>query len=201
MADVLATIENFTKKGFKVSFFETSAEAIQYLEKNIQKTTVGIGGSVTVRDIGLDLALAKTNAVIFPMRDFANTSPDKVKLANQAKVYISSVNAISEEGAIVNIDGLGNRIAGGAYGAERVYFVTGVNKIEKNLEDAIYRARNIAAPLNARRLQLPTPCTFGELKCHDCSSPERICNIFTVLDRPLKWKATEVILINEILGF
>ena len=103
----------------------------------------------------------------------------------------------------MNIDGTGNRIAATLCGHERLYFVFGVNKIEKTLEDAVARARNVAAPLNARRLQRQTPCALAEpMRCHDCSSPQRICNGVAIHARPMGGIGrTEVIIIGEALGY
>ena len=125
-------------------------------------------------------------------------------LSRQAdEVYILSANAISENGEIVNIDGNGNRLASAFYGHERVIFVVGVNKVVPDLPAAIDRARNVASPLNARRLQRKTPCALSEpMRCHDCASPERICSGMSILyGRMWSTPQMDVILINEALGY
>ena len=102
----------------------------------------------------------------------------------------------------MNIDGTGNRVAAALYGHERVIYVVGKNKLAPTLEEAIARARSIAAPMNARRLQKKTPCALAEpMRCHDCRSPERICNGLTVLARPMGGTPTEVLIIGETLGY
>lgn len=109
---------------------------------------------------------------------------------------------MSENGEIVNIDGFGNRVAGTIYGSERVFLVVGKNKIAPDLNGAIDRARNIAAPLNARRLNRHTPCAVGEPRCHDCRSPEKVCGVMTVFFMPpTSIKEFHVILVDEDLGY
>ena len=108
---------------------------------------------------------------------------------------------------MVNIDGTGNRVAGSLFGHEKVYFIVGTNKIEPDLEKAVWRARNVAAPKNSLKYDLPTPCVInykrtGELKCFDCRRPERICNgIITYLRKMNDIDEVEVILIDEDMGF
>ena len=120
-----------------------------------------------------------------------------------APVYISSANGVAETGELVNIDGTGNRVAATLYGPEKVYFIVGLNKLAPTLEAAIWRARNIASPLNAKRLNRRTPCALSEvMKCYDCQSPERICRGMTIHMGPMKGVGeTIVVLIDEELGY
>ena len=117
-------------------------------------------------------------------------------------VYISGANAIAETGEIVNIDGKGNRVASTLYGHKRLYIVAGKNKVQPTLEDAIYRARNVAAPLRARSFNVDTPCVKSkELKCYDCRSPQRVCCGMSILMyRMMGMEKSELILIDEDLG-
>lgn len=197
-------ITNLQKKGYKVEFFDTSKQAVKFMTDSLSGKTIGIGGSMTVKAMGLDTSLEENNTVYW------HWTPEQVKkygsqkavrdLAQSAEIYISSANAIAETGQIVNIDGSGNRISSISYGHEKVYFVIGVNKVTENLEKAIWRARNIAAPLNAQRLNRQTPCAKNADKCYDCNSPDRICNGFLILERPISGMEMTVILINENLG-
>lgn len=116
-------------------------------------------------------------------------------------VYVSSVNALSETGEMVNIDATGNRIAGSLFGHEKVYFVVGVNKVVPTLEDAIWRARNIAAPRNAKRLHRRTPCAVRGDRCYDCASPDRICNGMVVYFRKTDDVEMVVVLVGTELGY
>lgn len=193
---------NLEKRGYSVRVFENRKEAAEYLCGQINGTTVGLGGSVTVDEMGLYDELVKNNTVYWHWRLKAGQTPDEVRrLASAAEVYISSVNGLAETGEIVNIDGSGNRVASTIFGHKKVYFVVGRNKIAENLEKAMERAQNVAAPLNARRLKLSLPCAAKGDKCYQCHSPAKICRVICVFqDKPLAEDA-EVILINEDLGY
>lgn len=117
-----------------------------------------------------------------------------------ADVYLTSVNGASETGELVNIDSTGNRVAGSLFGHRRVFFVFGTNKIESTLDRAIWRARNIAAPKNAKRFGFKTPCAVKGDRCYDCASSERICNALTIYLRKMKNVETEIVMIDEELG-
>ena len=121
--------------------------------------------------------------------------------AMHTDVYLTSANGAGEDGTLVNIDGTGNRVASTLYGHKKVYFVVGINKFEENLEKAIFRARNVSAPLNAKRLNRKTPCAVKGDRCYDCSSPERICRGVVVHLKKLTSCDTEVVIIGEELGF
>ena len=116
--------------------------------------------------------------------------------------YVCSANAIAETGEIVNIDGMGNRIAATTFGHKRLYIVAGKNKVCPDLESAIHRARNVAAPLRARSMGMNTPCTRSEeLKCCDCSAAERVCCAMTILmHKMMGMDKCELILIDQDLG-
>jgi len=129
-------------------------------------------------------------------------SEETRKSAAAAEVYITSANAVAETGEIINIDGSGNRVANTLYGKKKVYIIIGTNKIAEDYDKALWRARNIASPLNARRLGRNTPCVKGELKCYDCKSPERICKGLVVLWNKMNGtEKVEVIIIDEELGY
>jgi hypothetical protein len=196
--------ENLLKMGYAVSVFDTKEEATAYLKGEIKNTTVGFGGTMTAREMGLGDALSENNEVVwhwFP-RD-GKTAAEELTNAANTEIYISSVNGIAVSGEIVNIDGTCNRLASTLYGHKKVYFIIGENKIEDTLDGAIYRARNIASPLNAKRLNKNTPCAknMDENKCYNCSSPERICAALTVFWQRPKGQAYEVVLIRESLGY
>ena len=198
--NVQRTMESLTRAGFAVRYFETANEAASYLDETISGKTVGIGGSVTIEQMGLYERLSARNTVFWHWR--TNDSQTRTAAAG-AEVYLCSANAIAETGEIVNIDGSGNRVAGTLYNHERVVFVAGVNKIAEDYERAVFRARNVAAPLNTRRLGLKTPCAVGkEVKCYNCASKERICcGVVTLLWPMRSVKVTEVVLVGESLGY
>ncbi len=200
--DFTKTKENLEKKGYKVSCFESAAEAKDYLAGEINNKTVGIGGSVTVKDMGLYDSLLKNNTVFWHWFAPEGKTPGEIlDEAKTAEIYISSANGISETGEIINIDGTGNRVAAISFGHEKVYIIAGKNKLQPDFEKTLFRARNIAAPLNAKRLERNTPCAASAEKCYDCSSKERICKIFSVLFTKPGGAEYEVVLINEDLGY
>ncbi len=192
---------NLEKLGYKVSIFKTSHAAVKYLEETVKGKTVGFGGSVTLEQMELYSALSKNNDVY--SHNVAKNNDEKHilrKKAADADLYFSSVNAIAETGEIVNIDGNCNRVASTLYGHEKIYFIVGKNKLTPDYDSALWRARNIAAPMNAKRLNRKTPCTVSG-HCHNCSSPDRICAALSVLwSKPL-YTEFEVILIEEELGY
>ncbi len=189
--------KNFEKHGFMTRYFETRENAKNYLVENIQGRTVGFGGSLTVREMGLFEALSEKNVTVWHHQ----IAGDEIKqLASQTKIYITSANGVSKTGELVNIDGTGNRIAMTLYGPEKVYYLIGKNKIADDLQGALYRAKNIASPKNAQRLQVKTPCAIKGDKCYDCQIPERICNCTVILDRAPNRLPSELLFINEELG-
>ena len=197
-----AVQKNLTEKGYKVSCFDTSQEAAEYLNSQIDKKTVGFGGSVTLDEMGLYESLGTHNEVIWHNKPLQGRTSHEVRLkANAAEIYLSSVNGLAETGEIINIDGNCNRVAAIFSGHEKVFLVAGKNKLAKDLDSALYRARNIAAPLNARRVGAKTPCAVEADKCYDCKSPERICRGLSVLLAKPMIGEFEVVLINENLGY
>lgn len=195
--DFTRITENLKTRGYTVKSFATGKEAVQYLNETINGVSVGIGGSATVRDIGLFELLETHNIVYWHWQQ----EPDKARQgAMNTEVYIASVNGIAETGEIVNIDGNGNRLASMMFGHKKLYLVVGKNKITKTYEDAVWRARNIAAPQRAQQLKVKTPCAIKGDRCYDCKSPERICRGMVTMWGPTSSMACEVIFIDEELG-
>ncbi|MCQ2497037.1 MAG: lactate utilization protein [Lachnospiraceae bacterium] len=202
MEKINALAKKLAEQGYKVECFENSEAAVTYLDSQLDNETIGIGGSQTVKQMKLYPVLAAHNKVYWHDEMPDNMTVMEVRQAAfRAPVYISSVNAIALDGTIVNIDATGNRVAAISFGPRDIYLLVGRNKITKDYDSAIYRARNIAAPLNAQRLNRKTPCAAKADRCYDCKSPERICRNFCVFrERP--YGATyHVILINEDLGY
>lgn len=191
---------NLEARGFAVVLCDTAAQAADFLTGAIHGKTVGFGGSMTLDRLGLFQRLSADNQCFWHWK---TPGPETVAAAAASQVYLTSVNALAETGEIINIDGGGNRISAAAYAKEAVYYVVGQNKIAPDFDQALWRARNVAAPLNARRLNRKTPCAQGkELKCYDCKSPERICNGLSVLWRKLSGtKTCTVVLVKEDLGY
>ena len=196
MYDFSKVKASLEERGFVVSCFATAEEAMDYLDGKLDGKTIGIGGSMTIRDMGLDQRLEKHNQVIWHWKD------GSLQDAARAEVYLASVNGLAETGEIINIDGAGNRVASTIFGHEEVYFIVGRNKLAPDYDGALWRARNIASPKNAQRLGKKTPCAAKGDKCYDCKSPDRICRALTVLwEAPTGIGRSEVVLIAQELGY
>lgn len=199
MTDFSAVQKNLEARGFRVSVFATVAEAADYLDQSINGTSVGIGGSVTAEQLGLYETLSAHNEVFWHWKaaDKAAARGD----AATAEHYITSANGLAETGELINIDGVGNRVAATLYGHKKVWFVVGRNKLAPTYDEALWRARNIAAPKNAQRLGAKTPCAITGDRCYDCKSPGRLCRGLVVLWEPMLNTETEVVLVDEELGY
>lgn len=216
--------EALIKKGYKVSFFTTAEEAAEYLDGQIDGVTVGFGDSMTMVDMGLRERLKKHNPVVWdPQEKMSDELYEKLSKEEPSapwyeetkepkfyetarrvlttEVYLTSLNALSETGEIINIDGTGNRVAGSLFGHRKVYFVASTVKVEPTLEKAVWRARNIAAPKNAMRLHKKTPCAVKGDRCYDCNSPDRICNGLMIHLHKMSNVEMEIVLFDEALGY
>ncbi len=195
MANLDALRTNLEKHGFHTVYFPTAKEAADYLDGKLDARTIGMGGSVTIQQMGLMERLAAHNTF------YSHWAGATHEQAAGAEVYLCSVNGLAETGELINIDGTGNRVASTIYGHKEVYFVVGMNKVAPTYDQALWRARNIASPKNAQRLGVKTPCAAKGDKCYDCDSPQRICRALTVLWRkPNAIPYAEVVLVGEPLG-
>lgn len=187
---------------FEAYYCATKEEAKEKILSLIPATdVVSWGGSMTMEDLGVIEAVKKSNKVID--RDTAKTPEERVKLMHEAffcDTYLSSTNAITQDGELLNIDGNGNRVAAMIYGPKSVVIACGMNKVCGNLEAAEDRARNVAAPINAQRFNLETPCCKTG-KCADCKSTQSICNVFVRTRQSKPEGRIKVVLIGESLGF
>lgn len=187
--------------GFTVSVFSTGAEAADYLDREIDGKTIGIGGSMTIAQLGLADRLAAHNTLHSHWHTTGNPA-EAIRQAMTTDTYLLSANAIAEDtGEILNIDGSGNRVSSSLFGHKKVYFVAGRNKISPDYEHALWRLRNVVAPKNAQRLKRNTPCAVNADKCYNCNSPERICNALVVFYKRIGSMDMEVVLIDEELGY
>ena len=200
MTDFSRVKQNLEARGFRVSVFATAAEAADYLDSAIDNTSVGFGGSVTLEQMGLYERLERHDRVNWHWRPTVDGA-DARQAAMTAEHYITSVNGLAETGELINIDGTGNRVASTLYGHKKVWFVVGRNKLAPTYEEALWRARNIAAPKNAQRLKRKTPCAVKADHCYDCKSPERICRGLVVLWEAIGSMEMEVVLVDEAFGY
>ena len=196
-------IRNLKRRNMEGFYCMTAAEAVQKVSSLIADgSSVTWGGSMTIRDIGIPQALKQRGTLEVLDRDELTDRSEVVKIyerAFSADVYLSSANAISEDGVIVNIDGNGNRVAAITWGPKRVIFVIGMNKVAQTVEAALSRARSTASPTNAARFDIQTPCQVDGV-CHNCNSPESICNYVHFLRNSPRGRHI-VVLVGEELGY
>ena len=151
--DIEKTIKALERNNFVVHYFETGTEAISYLKDRIQNKHVAIGDSRTLLKLNAYEALSEVNKDVTDIqRPLPGESFRDTALRTMGRdVFLTSVNALAQTGEMVNIDGTGNRVAASLFGSQEVFFVLGINKITPDLASAIYRARNVAAPLNSKK--------------------------------------------------
>lgn len=195
---------NLAAKGFESVYADSAEEALDEVLKLIPAgSSVGVPGSVTIREIGAIEALAERGCTVIHHWD-PSLSPEErtQKLQDEllADFFLTSSNAVTKDGMLVNIDGNGNRVSGMAWGKNTLIFVIGMNKVTADIDEAISRTRNAATPPNALRLGLETPCTKTG-HCVNCSSEARVCKALLILERATGGRKTHVILVGEDLGF
>ena len=196
-------IKNLARRNIEACYCPTTREAVEKLLEMIPSgSSVTWGGSMSIRDIGIPAALAEAGKYEVYDRDKA---PDRAAAteiylkAFSCDYYLSSANAITEDGIIVNIDGTGNRVAAITFGPRNVIFVIGMNKLTQDVDSALARARSLAAPVNTARFDIQTPCKLDGV-CHNCLSDDCICNYIHYLRHSPKGKH-KVILVGESLGY
>ncbi len=196
-------VKNLIKHGFDACLTGNPDEAAQVvLDKTKNYQSFGFGGSVTTRALGLTDKLKSLGKTIHDHWECDSGKSDLETRLDQGRCdcFFCSANAISMTGEIVNMDGAGNRNNAMTFGCEKVVIIAGTNKITKDLDSAIRRIREVAGPMRAKSLNRDTPCAETGI-CTDCNSPQRICNITTILHRKPMMTDVSVILINENLGF
>jgi len=198
------TAKLLKERGFSVHIAENREEAKKIVLDLIPKNaSIGIGGSITIREIGVIEELERAgNKVMDHWKQ--GLSPEEEFEIRRAElmtdVFLSSINALTLSGQLVNMESTGNRVAAQIFGPKMVIVVVGRNKLVSDLAAAIWRIKNIATPLNAKRLNLDLPCV-EEGYCIDCNHPKKICRITTIFDAPPAKTSFHVILVNEELGF
>ncbi len=189
------TIRNLEANNFTVHFFKKGADAVTAILKKLEPAkSISRGGSVTVDALGI---IDKLKERGMPFRDYVNMDDRLASLT--AEYYITSTNAITKDGKLVNIDGIGNLVSAISCGPRQVLIVAGTNKIVNNVHEGYSRIKEIAAPLNAKRLKKNTPCAETGI-CEDCNSEERICRVTSRVTKPYKDRVT-IYLIDEKLGY
>lgn len=197
-------LKELRRRGFQAEYHDDVDSLKKALLRKIpKKASIGIPGSVTIREIGIIEELKKRGNKIFQhWREGLNEKIDQHarSLEGQADYYLTSSNAITIKGELINIDGVGNRVAHMVFGPKNVFVVVGVNKIVDSIEQGLERAHQVAGVMNARRVEARTPCVKTGV-CSDCSTPGKICRVISIIKyRPFQTKIT-VMLINKELGF
>ena len=196
-------IKNLQRRHIEAFYCPTGDEAVKKVSELIADgSSVTWGGTMTVRDLGIPQALKERGTLEVLDRDLVTTPEEKQAMylrAFSVDVYLSSANAISEDGVIVNIDGNGNRVAAITWGPKKVIFVVGLNKVTQNVEAALNRARSTASPINAARFDIKTPCQIDGV-CHNCNSADSICNFVHFLRNSPRGRHT-VVLVGQNLGY
>ena len=201
---ILTLIKNLDKKNIKGYFIQNREDLFPLLKELIPENSgIGCGDSVTLEELGVFDFLRKENVTFYDKYQSGLTKEEKreIYLKNfSADTFISGTNAITLDGAIFNIDGNGSRVAPMLYGPNQVILIVGINKVTPDIDSAIKRTRQIAAPLDAKRLGKQTPCTKLS-RCIDCKHKERICNDFVLIQGQFVKDRIKVIILNEELGY
>lgn len=196
-------VKNLKSRHFEAYYCPDSASALaKALELIPEGASVGWGGALSAQQIGLIDAVKSGNYVAID-RDAATTPEERTQALKRcltADVFLCGANALSLDGQMVNIDGTGNRVAAIAYGPDMILVIAGMNKVCDTLEDAVTRARTIAAPMNKQRFPFKTPCEVTGA-CADCKSEESICNQILITRNCRPAGRIKFVLVGEELGF
>lgn len=197
-------VEALKKNNFDAVYCACREEAVQRVLEFISPgAKVGVGGSMTVQELGLLEKIAEKGATILNHNQPGLTPEQKLEIRRQqlvSDVFLTSTNALTMDGYLVNVDGSGNRVAAMTFGPKKIVIVAGINKIVPDINAAFNRIKTLASPKNNKRLNLPNPCTTTGV-CMDCESKSRICNVYTVMKKkPLSSDIT-VIVVGDTLGY
>ncbi|VBB07408.1 Hypothetical protein LUCI_2654 [Lucifera butyrica] len=197
-------VQALIKNNFSAAYVKTRQEACQQILALIPpEATIGMGGSWTVKELGLDEALEVRGNPIFNHNKPGLTPAEAAELRRRqltADVFLTGTNTVTLDGKLVNVDGNGNRVAAMIYGPKKVIVIAGINKIVKDVEAAERRIEQYAAPINNKRLGRPNPCVQTGV-CMDCQLPTRICNVTTILRKRPSATDIHVVVVGEELGF
>lgn len=196
-------IRNFKSRNIEVAFFKTLEDVKDKILDLIPiNSTVGIGNSRTLKEMDISRTLTERGNTVFD-KTLAKSKEESKKIKKKSLLtdwYITGTNAISKDGYIVNIDHSGNRVAAMIYGPDNVIVVVGKNKICNTLNDALYRVRNVAAPLNAKRAGYNPPCL--ELnKCVNCKTDQRVCFNLVIIEGQYEKERMKLFIVDEEVGF
>ena len=200
----LKVVEVLKTNGFSALYCKTGEDASEFIMNNVHKgDKVGFGGSMTVKDLGIQQKVKSMGGLVLD-HNVPNLSLEEKMETMRGEllcdVFLCSSNAVTLQGELVNIDGVGNRVAAMSFGPKKVIVVVGINKICKNEATAFERIEQIVAPMNCKRLNMPNPCTKTGT-CSDCKADTRACRIYSVIKRkPMRTDIT-VVVIGENFGY
>jgi len=202
MENLLQIADRMSQRGFHVNVCESAEKAALELMGVIpDNSIIAFGGSMTLQEMGLyDKLIERGNHVLWHWKVPAEDVPEVRRKALGADIFITSSNALIEDGRLLNIDGAGNRVAAMVFGPKRVIVVIGKNKISPDYESAYKRIKEVACPMNAKRLGRDLPCAETG-KCTDCNSPLRMCQCTFMIENAIPGQTMEIWLINEDLGY
>ncbi|MCG8567333.1 MAG: lactate utilization protein [Desulfobacterales bacterium] len=200
--------ENLERNNFEVFIADSKEEAksltLETILPSLDVKSVSWGGSMSFIGTGLFHALVQNGDLevinTFDLKVSREELMERRRQSLMTDLFITGTNAVTEAGHLVNLDMVGNRVAAMMWGPKHVLLIIGRNKICGDLEDAMFRIKNYAAPVNCMNLDKKTPCVKTGV-CQDCSSPDRICNYWTITEKSFVKKRIKIILINEDLGF
>ena len=207
-AQMEETLKNLLANNFEAKFAENADTVMQIVLGSISKDViVGIADSATVRQLGIIEDLEKRGIrVLNPFSKELTMDPAKTMVRDDISrrifscdVLVCGTNAVTIDGKLVNMDAVGNRVASMIFGPRKVFIIAGKNKIVKDVDEALYRIKNIITPFHARTKRFATPCAQTG-KCSDCNAPKRICSVTSIIEKRPWRSQISVILVNEDLG-
>jgi L-lactate utilization protein LutB len=201
---IATTLDRLRDHGMNAAYYPTAREAAADILRGIpREATVGIGGSITIREMGLPEALRQRSQTV---HDHWQEESRKARhaigrLQQRSDCFLTSTNALTVNGELVNVDASGNRVSAMVFGPSRVIVVAGVNKLVPDVAAALQRVKTVAAPQNCQRRGDRTPCA-RDLVCRDCDSPHRLCRVTTIIERrPYGLDRMDVFVVGEALGY
>ena len=197
-------LEALKKNFFDAVYFPDAGKAAEYIMGFVQSgMTVGFGGSMTVKGMGIQDKVKGKGGVVLDHGVAGLTHEESLAIRRKqltCDLFLSGINAITLDGWLVNVDGAGNRVAAMTFGPQKVIAVAGTNKIRKDLNTALERIELLASPMNNKRLNYQNPCVKTGV-CMDCQGESRICNIYSILKRKPRATNFTVVLIGESMGY
>jgi hypothetical protein len=198
-------VEKLEAHEFKAVYVKTKEDAVQGIWKYITpQTKIGVGGSVTIRSLGILEELKTEGNILYDHWAGPGLYTEESNRIRKSQLvsdlFLSSVNAVTLNGELINVDAVGNRVNSTVFGPGKVILVAGHNKIVEDVQEGLKRIKEFTGPINARRLKLDVPCTkLG--RCVDCNSPKRICRVIVIHERKPLFTDILVILVGEELGY